>query len=117
MSSRLRAVSGAPHRDQHRASPSNSQHRTCYLAVLIYIVGFVTLGGAFQNDLSIGAIVLGWGIAEVAIMVNTVAVCECTNVEYQLEIETDPLIRCVLQRLLPPSSGKMTSRDGKGSWR
>ena len=52
--------------------------RTCYLAVVIYIVGFITLGGAFQNNLSVGAIVMGWGIAEVAVMINTVAVCECS---------------------------------------
>jgi hypothetical protein len=33
------------------------------------------LGEAFQKHDSVGALVMGWGIAEVAIMVNTVAVC------------------------------------------
>jgi hypothetical protein len=41
----------------------------------LYICGFVLLGAAFQKHLSVGALVMGWGIAEVAIMVNTVAVC------------------------------------------
>lgn len=33
------------------------------------------LGAAFQNKLSAGAVVMGWGIAEVAVMITTVAVC------------------------------------------
>ena len=37
------------------------------------------LGAAFQKTLSIGAVIMGWGIAEVAIMVNTVAVCGCLS--------------------------------------
>nr|GAT54834.1 MFS general substrate transporter [Mycena chlorophos] len=51
----------------------------CYLAVPLYIVGFVTLGAAFQNKLSPGAVVMGWGIAEMAIMINTVAVYAYCN--------------------------------------
>lgn len=31
-----------------------------------------------ENHLSPGAVVMGWGIAEVAVMINTVAVCECS---------------------------------------
>jgi len=42
----------------------------------LYICGFVLLGAAFQNHLSVWALVMGWGIAEVAIMLNTVTVCE-----------------------------------------
>jgi hypothetical protein len=42
---------------------------------LLYVCGFVVLGAALQKHLSIGALVMGWGIAVVAIMVNTVAVC------------------------------------------
>ncbi|KAJ7054426.1 major facilitator superfamily domain-containing protein [Mycena amicta] len=45
----------------------------CYVAVVLYIVGFVTLGAAFEKHLSPGAIVMGWGIAETSIMINTVA--------------------------------------------
>lgn len=50
--------------------------RTCYIAVPLYICGFVLLGASFQNHLSVAGLVMGWGIAEVATMVNTVAVCE-----------------------------------------
>ena len=42
----------------------------------LYICGFVVLGASFQKHLSVGALVMGWGIAEVAVMINTVAVCE-----------------------------------------
>ena len=52
-------------------------HRTCYLAVVLYVSGFVVLGAAFQQKLSIGAVIMGWGISVVAIMINTVAICEC----------------------------------------
>ncbi|KAH9039516.1 MFS general substrate transporter [Lactarius pseudohatsudake] len=51
----------------------------CYIAVPLYICGFVVLGATFQNHLSVGALVMGWGIAEVAIMVNTVAVYAYAN--------------------------------------
>ncbi|PSR71427.1 hypothetical protein PHLCEN_2v12694 [Hermanssonia centrifuga] len=49
---------------------------TCYIAVLLYICGFVVIGAGFQDQLSVGSVIMGWGIAEVATMVNTVAVCE-----------------------------------------
>jgi len=52
---------------------------TCYIAVPLYICGFVVLGASFQNHLSVGALVMGWGISEVAIMVNTVAVYAYIN--------------------------------------
>lgn len=42
----------------------------------LYICGFVTLGAAFQKHLSVGAVIMGWGIAEVAVMINTVAICK-----------------------------------------
>jgi hypothetical protein len=49
--------------------------RACYIAMPLYVCGFVVLGAAFQKHLSVGAIIMGWGLAEVAIMVNTVAIC------------------------------------------
>ncbi|KAI9058027.1 MFS general substrate transporter [Trametes sanguinea] len=52
---------------------------TCYIAMPLYICGFVLLGGSFQNHLSVGALVMGWGIAEVAVMINTVAVYAYCN--------------------------------------
>ncbi|KAJ6473840.1 MFS general substrate transporter [Mycena sanguinolenta] len=51
----------------------------CYVAIPIYICGFVTLGAAFQKHLSPGAVIMGWGLAELAIMINTVAVYAYCN--------------------------------------
>ena len=51
--------------------------RTCYIAVPLYICGFVLLGASFQKGLSVGALVMGWGIAEVATMINTVVWFNC----------------------------------------
>jgi hypothetical protein len=63
-------------RRNHGVFEAESRLWACYPAVVIYIVGFVTLGAGIQEQLSIGALVMGWGLAEVAIMINTVAVCE-----------------------------------------
>ncbi|KAI0693401.1 hypothetical protein BC835DRAFT_1415921 [Cytidiella melzeri] len=46
---------------------------TCYIAVPLYMCGFILIGAAFQNFLSVAVLVMGWGIAEVAVMINTVA--------------------------------------------
>ena len=43
---------------------------------MLYVVGFVTLGASFQEHLSIGALVMGWGISGVAVMINTVSMCK-----------------------------------------
>ncbi|KAF9026145.1 MFS general substrate transporter [Hymenopellis radicata] len=51
----------------------------CYLALPLYICGFVTLGAAVQKHLSPGALIMGWGIAELATMINTVAVYAYCN--------------------------------------
>ncbi|KAJ7885113.1 MFS general substrate transporter [Mycena olivaceomarginata] len=51
----------------------------CYIAMPLYICGFVVLGASFQNHLSPGAIVMGWGLAETAVMINTVAVYAYCN--------------------------------------
>lgn len=50
--------------------------RACYAAVPLYICGFVLLGAAFEKHLGTAAIIFGWGIAVMAVMINTVAVCE-----------------------------------------
>ncbi|KAF8881784.1 MFS general substrate transporter [Infundibulicybe gibba] len=49
-----------------------AQHRlwACYPAVALNTCGFLVLGAAFQKQLSIGAIIMGWGIAEVGIMID-----------------------------------------------
>ncbi|KAH9922445.1 MFS general substrate transporter [Amylocystis lapponica] len=51
----------------------------CYAAIPLYVCGFVVLGAAFQNHLGVGALVMGWGISQMAIMVNTVAVYAYCN--------------------------------------
>jgi hypothetical protein len=43
---------------------------------VLYVSGFVLLGASFQKDLSIAMVIMGWGISQVGIMVNTVAVCQ-----------------------------------------
>ena len=53
--------------------------RPCYLSIMLYVCGFVVLGAAFQNNLTIGAVIMGWAIAMAAIMINTVAVCKCLS--------------------------------------
>ena len=50
--------------------------RACYIAMPLYLCGFLVLGASFQEKLSVGALVMGWGLAEVAVMINTVAVCK-----------------------------------------
>lgn len=48
----------------------------------LFICGFLTLGAGIQH-LNKAAFIIGWGIAEIAVMVNTVAVCEP---HYQLRL-------------------------------
>ncbi|GJE98654.1 MFS general substrate transporter [Phanerochaete sordida] len=52
---------------------------TCVVALPIYVVGLVVSGAAFQEKLSVAAVVMGWGIREVAVMINTVAVYAYAN--------------------------------------
>ncbi|TFY60298.1 hypothetical protein EVJ58_g5242 [Rhodofomes roseus] len=52
---------------------------TVYIAVPLYICGFLVLGASFQKHLGVGALVMGWGIAEVAVMICTVAVYAYCN--------------------------------------
>ncbi|KAF9003398.1 MFS general substrate transporter [Cyathus striatus] len=51
----------------------------CYIAVPLYICGFVTLGASLEKHLSVGALIMGWGISELAVMINTVAVYAYCN--------------------------------------
>jgi len=51
----------------------------CYIAIPLYICGFITLGASFQKHLSVGALIMGWGIAEFSVMINTVAVYAYCN--------------------------------------
>jgi len=46
---------------------------TMYAGIPLLVAGFVVLGGAFQHKWNLVAVVLGWGMAEVGIMITTVA--------------------------------------------
>ena len=70
--------------------------RTCYLAVPLYICGFVVLGASLQMRLSPGALVMGWGIAEVAVIINTVAVCAYHPSRYPAMNTETKIARCLL---------------------
>ncbi|KAG6899941.1 hypothetical protein C0993_005063 [Termitomyces sp. T159_Od127] len=53
--------------------------RACYTAIPLFICGFLVLGASFQKHMGVGAIIMGWGISELAIMINTVAVYAYLN--------------------------------------
>ncbi|KAH7906959.1 major facilitator superfamily domain-containing protein [Hygrophoropsis aurantiaca] len=50
----------------------------CYVAMPLYICGFVLLGAGLQH-LNTAAVIIGWAIAQIAVMVNTVAVYAYCN--------------------------------------
>ncbi|KAF9254535.1 hypothetical protein L218DRAFT_475367 [Marasmius fiardii PR-910] len=52
---------------------------TCYLAIPLFLCGFLVLGAALQHHLHIAVIVVGWGIAQVATLMCTVAVYAYSN--------------------------------------
>ncbi|KAL0060317.1 hypothetical protein AAF712_012883 [Marasmius tenuissimus] len=37
----------------------------------LYICGFILLGASYQKHLNTGALIMGWGIAETSVMINT----------------------------------------------
>ncbi|PPQ96419.1 hypothetical protein CVT26_005098 [Gymnopilus dilepis] len=51
----------------------------CYIGGIIYVIGFVVLGAALQNHLNVAAVILGWGIAQIAVLVITVPVYAYCN--------------------------------------
>jgi hypothetical protein len=50
-------------------------HRACYVAIPLYVIGFVVLGVALKEHKSVATLVIGWGLLNVAVMINTVAAC------------------------------------------
>ncbi|GAA6000919.1 hypothetical protein JCM10207_004719 [Rhodosporidiobolus poonsookiae] len=52
---------------------------TCYIAIPFFVVGFCLLGVSFEKKLSVAGVVFGWGLAEFAILINTVAVYAYLN--------------------------------------
>jgi hypothetical protein len=68
------------------------EFRACYLAIPLYICGFVTLGAALEKHLGVGALIMGWGIAEFSVMINTVAVyayCNDSFPRHQVRLSLD----------------------------
>ncbi|KAJ7223386.1 MFS general substrate transporter [Mycena pura] len=57
----------------------------CYIAIPLYICGFVVLGVSFQNHLSVGGLIMGWGIAETA-TVAVLAYCSDSFPKHHGEI-------------------------------
>lgn len=53
---------------------AESRLLACYIAMPLYICGFVLLGASLQNHLSVVALIFGWGIAQLGIMIATVSV-------------------------------------------
>lgn len=49
---------------------------TLYCGIILDVAGFLILGGAFQKKWNVVAVVFGWGLSVIAIMIGTVA---CTN--------------------------------------
>jgi len=45
----------------------------------LYICGFLVIGASIEKHLSVGALIMGWGLAEIAVMINTVAVYAYCN--------------------------------------
>jgi len=72
----------------------------------LYICGFVLLGAAFEKHLSVGAVVMGWGISLAALIVNTVPICEFLYPRLIRENSTVRHLRCIRQRLLPKVPGR-----------
>ncbi|PLW14193.1 hypothetical protein PCANC_00168 [Puccinia coronata f. sp. avenae] len=52
---------------------------TLYIGIPPIAAGFVVLGGAFQYKWNLAAVVFGWGMAEVGIMITTVAILNYLN--------------------------------------
>ncbi|KAK0203629.1 MFS general substrate transporter [Desarmillaria ectypa] len=66
-------------RRNHGVFEAESRLWACYIALPLYICGFVTFGASIEKHLNTGGIVMGWGIAELATMINTVAIYAYCN--------------------------------------
>jgi hypothetical protein len=84
--------------------------RACYVAVPLYVCGFLALGTAFQKRDSIAAVVMGWGIAQVAIMLNTVAVCTSLyDVRSTLEVSRSLSLDAYANDCFPKYQGEISA--------
>ncbi|EKM53344.1 uncharacterized protein PHACADRAFT_197775 [Phanerochaete carnosa HHB-10118-sp] len=51
----------------------------CYIAVVFYTCGMILLGAGLQKHISIAAFIIGWGLVEIATMINTTVVYAYLN--------------------------------------
>ncbi|KIP03999.1 hypothetical protein PHLGIDRAFT_129814 [Phlebiopsis gigantea 11061_1 CR5-6] len=51
----------------------------CYVAVAFYTCGMILLGAGFQKHLNIAAFIIGWGLVEIATILNTTVVYAYLN--------------------------------------
>jgi len=75
--------------------------RACYIGIPLYICGFVLLGATLEKHLSVGLLVLGWGMAIVAMIVDTVAICTFLHSRLARKDLTAIRLRCICERLFP----------------
>ena len=93
-----------------RGSNTQMAVRACYVAVPLYVCGFLALGIGFQKHDSVGAVIMGWGIAQVAIMVNTVAVCASLyDVRSTREVSTFISSDAYLNDCFPKNHGEISA--------
>lgn len=94
----------------------DDQHtRTCYIAVALWVCGFVLQGAAFQRHFPIAVLVVGWICGQTAAMMNTFAICEGFYQPQLSAISTihpdlhSAILRRVLQRLFPKKPSEADS--------
>jgi hypothetical protein len=89
--------------------PSRRIYRACYIAVPLYVCGFLVLGEALKKHDSVGALVMGWGIAMVALMVNTVAVCTSLQVRATREDSSFFVLDAYANDCFPKHQGEISA--------
>ncbi|KAG0148711.1 hypothetical protein CROQUDRAFT_654544 [Cronartium quercuum f. sp. fusiforme G11] len=65
---------------------------TLYVGLPPFIVGFVLLGAAFEKKLHLAILVLGWGLAQIAVMISTVACYNYANNAFAFPGEISALL-------------------------
>jgi len=65
-------------RRNHGVFEAESRLWVCYLGMPLFLCGFLVLGAGIQY-LKIGAVIMGWGIAQVSIMIVTVVIYAYCN--------------------------------------
>jgi len=61
---------------RHGVHEAEARLWSVYIGVAMYAIGLVILGTALQDHLNLSALIIGWGTAQAAVLVITVAVCQ-----------------------------------------